>query len=204
MPDLLPVLSPTAPLVLRRAEAADVSVLLRLKYLVAHQRPEDQEMLDISDWSWIDRNLPELTAEFGPLSYSNYLVAIIGSLIVGAVCINWFDKARRGSIAYPADQLLGLVPNSMLISDMAVFSRFRRAGIGSRMMQAAEDNAKALGIRRVVLMVESTNAAALALYRKFGFRRRAARRLPGDGEFARPSQLTLMIRATGSARKSRY
>src|SRR5258708_2318695 len=45
----------------------------------------------------------------------------------------------------------------------------RKCGIGKTMMRAAEDWLKALGVRKVELMVRDTNLAVLDFYRRIGF-----------------------------------
>jgi RimJ/RimL family protein N-acetyltransferase len=53
---------------------------------------------------------------------------------------------------------------------MGVVKGFRGQGIGARVLQAALDQAKVSNIPRVKLAVYANNTAAIALYRKFGFK----------------------------------
>jgi ribosomal protein S18 acetylase RimI-like enzyme len=52
---------------------------------------------------------------------------------------------------------------------MGIVAAYRRRGIGSRMLATTLELALARGIRRTELVVRSDNAAAIALYRRFGF-----------------------------------
>ena len=76
---------------------------------------------------------------------------------------------------------------------MGVRATHRRRGIGSRLLSAALAAAAKVGLLRVELEVYSSNAAAIALYERFGFVREGrkvnARLL--DGEF---EDLLLMAR----------
>ncbi len=55
------------------------------------------------------------------------------------------------------------------IAYMAVEPRFRRYGIGSRLLEAAEDEARRRGLPYMGLMVTEDNAAARAMYERAGY-----------------------------------
>jgi putative acetyltransferase len=52
---------------------------------------------------------------------------------------------------------------------MLVVAGWRGRGVGSALLAAAIEHARARGLHKVVLSVFPHNAAAIALYRKFGF-----------------------------------
>lgn len=60
-------------------------------------------------------------------------------------------------------------PSGVADIGMAVRDGWRGRGVGSALMDAAIDFAKAHGAHKVTLQVWPHNAAAIALYRKFGF-----------------------------------
>ena len=66
---------------------------------------------------------------------------------------------------------------------MGLLPAYRGRGIGSRLLDATLRKAKEARVEKVELWVYTTNTAAIALYRKFGFetegRRRDYRRLDG-------------------------
>ncbi|GAA3534298.1 hypothetical protein AFL01nite_06090 [Aeromicrobium flavum] len=66
-------------------------------------------------------------------------------------------------------------PDSELMR-IAVGLGSRREGVGSRLLQAAEDAARGKGADRLLLEVADDNAAALALYRRAGYREAGRRR----------------------------
>ena len=53
---------------------------------------------------------------------------------------------------------------------IAVDRRARRCGVADRLMASAVDYASIVGIKRIFLEVRESNAAAVALYEKHGFR----------------------------------
>ena len=76
------------------------------------------------------------------------------------------------------DQLIGFVsaldywhpdkPRELWINEVGVTSTWQRRGIGTELMQATLDHARALGCVEAWVGTDAKNPAALALYRKLG------------------------------------
>jgi len=99
-----------------------------------------------------------------------------GTPVAGLVCVETmteFVPERRGGAGMPDPQWQ---PRRFrrreiaYISDLAVRPAMRGAGVGGRLLAAAEKEAKSWGCRAAMLHVNVTNAAALALYRHRGYR----------------------------------
>jgi ribosomal protein S18 acetylase RimI-like enzyme len=93
---------------------------------------------------------------------------VLDSLAAGAVhvvalqqqeVVGWCDIRPKSAVTLRHSAVLG----------MGVVSAHRRRGLGARMLAMALEMAGEHGIRRVELIVRSDNAAAIALYRRFGF-----------------------------------
>jgi len=56
------------------------------------------------------------------------------------------------------------------ISNIAVYSQYRGKGIGKKLIFEAEQKAKIIGAKRVVLDVEKENISAVNFYRKLGYK----------------------------------
>lgn len=56
------------------------------------------------------------------------------------------------------------------ISNIAVYQKFRRKGIGKKLMLVAEKDAKRIRSNSIVLDVEQENLGAIAVYKKLGYR----------------------------------
>jgi ribosomal protein S18 acetylase RimI-like enzyme len=78
------------------------------------------------------------------------LVAVAGTEVVGSLHL---EPSRHG---------FGEI-------GMAVAREWRGRGVGSALLGAAIDDARERGLHKVSLSVFAHNAAAIALYRKFGF-----------------------------------
>ncbi|HWE83639.1 MAG TPA: N-acetyltransferase [Terracidiphilus sp.] len=77
--------------------------------------------------------------------------------IAGFTIVEWFDDPDAGRIAY--------------IQTIEVSPDFRRRGIASELLRRAEAFAESAAARLIWLHVESTNDAAIRLYRAHGFTR---------------------------------
>jgi ribosomal-protein-alanine N-acetyltransferase len=62
------------------------------------------------------------------------------------------------------------------INNLAVHPEYRRRGVAERLLEAILEQAERAGAGLALLEVRPSNEAALALYRKFGFRRLGRRR----------------------------
>jgi len=82
------------------------------------------------------------------------LVAVQAGKVVG-----WCDVVPNPRPIYSHVGVLGL----------ALLPEFRGRGSGGRLMRQTLDAARDFGLRRVELTVRESNAAAIELYKKFGF-----------------------------------
>jgi len=98
-----------------------------------------------------------------------HYVAVCGGRVVG-----WCDLTRNSLVGFTHSGKLG----------MGVFAEYRRRGIGERLITAALERAREIGLERVELGVFASNVAAKALYAKVGFVtegvKRGARRIDGS------------------------
>lgn len=84
---------------------------------------------------------------------------------------------RRGAflVAWSGDEAVGcgairrLDDTEAEIKRMYVAAEWRGRGVGRRMLDALESEARILGVRRIVLETGNRQARALALYRAHGF-----------------------------------
>ena len=79
-------------------------------------------------------------------------------------------------------------PSNAHVADLGLMVdyRYRRRGIGSALLTAAVEWARAAGVRKLELHVFPHNTAAIALYEEFGFEREGYRKqqyLRSSGEY---------------------
>ena len=181
-------------ILLRKAEAGDVDDIIQLKYLVTTAgRTETPD--DPVDPDWLEEALPELISRVGPSSFNNYVLAVMGGIVVGTICLNWFRAKNANALGKSAaDELIALIPGSMFVSDMAVAVNSRRKGIARLLMQFAEQVSRDNKLKRIGLMVNSDNLPAIRLYERLGFRKKASRPMPAEPGAAQARELFLMTK----------
>jgi ribosomal-protein-alanine N-acetyltransferase len=86
------------------------------------------------------------------LEFSNFFAAIEDREIIGYVCF-W------------------TVSDEAQITNITVKEKFRRKGLGSRLMKYIIDISSAMKIKKMFLEVRASNCPALSLYEKFGFKK---------------------------------
>ena len=105
------------------------------------------------------------TASFGPLAYDRKLFAEYllkcGDLFLVAT---WGDRV----IAYA---ITCVHPSSAELVSIAVAPRHRTRGAATALLDRTVRRLRRLGVRKFTLMVKVSNTAALAFYKKHGFRR---------------------------------
>jgi GNAT superfamily N-acetyltransferase len=79
-------------------------------------------------------------------------------------------------------------PETAELKRMYVSPAVRGGGLGRRLVAALEDQARALGVRRLVLETGVRQAAALALYQATGFRP-----IPLFGEYCRSPETSICL-----------
>lgn len=81
--------------------------------------------------------------------------------LIGAFKMMWLNKSLAGNKEAEKDEYL--------IAHLAVDKSFRRQGIAQALIEKAGQDARSLGLNKLVLEVEIGNDNAIALYRKAGF-----------------------------------
>jgi ribosomal-protein-alanine N-acetyltransferase len=100
------------------------------------------------------------------------------------------NPCARIDLCWRSGELAGylctwLIAGELQIQNLATAPSFRRQGVAARLLQRALERSRAAGLEAAWLEVRAGNAAAIALYERFGFH--AVSRRPhyyADGEDA--------------------
>jgi ribosomal protein S18 acetylase RimI-like enzyme len=130
-----------------------------------------------------------------PFSYQNCLIAEHGGKAVGM--LHAFVMAARDGPLGPIDPVLRPyaemeVPGSFYIAGLAVLPEYRDRGIGTRLLRAARERARALGAAELSLIVFAGNDDALRLYAREGFKEIDRRRVVPHPLIAHTGDAVLM------------
>lgn len=154
----------------RRDDVPDIAALFRLS------------SGGVADYIWralaapgeapLDVGIRRYAREGVGFSYENCLVAEESGAVVGMV--NAFPLAASDEPAAEEDPVLRPyaeleVPDSLYISGIAVLPPYRGQGLGSRMMLAMQERARATGLARLSLIAFAENVASVRLYERLGY-----------------------------------
>jgi RimJ/RimL family protein N-acetyltransferase len=152
---------------IRRAEPGDAAALVHLAEDVGAE--EGGWLIADGQWRSVSEERRYLKA-IRRHAYAAVLVAELDGRIVGRLSI--------GRDVHPASEHVADV--GLMVAD-----GYRRRGIGRALMEAAEDWARQVGVRKIELHVFPHNEAALGLYDRIGYRRVGLR----QGHFRRSEGL---------------
>jgi ribosomal protein S18 acetylase RimI-like enzyme len=184
---------------IRKALETDFAELLRIR-LMAHGGFKEAlyENLDLSVDAIIETELQDsASTEY----YENYWLAVDEGEVAGGFLAYPFDEQNpeidhpllpeeRLILGSPFDSLEA--PGSYFINTIAVFREFNRRGIGAQLLNIARAHAIAGGFGLLSLHVFAQNSAAIALYRKFGFREAGRSPLVPHPKLAYTGEILLM------------
>jgi GNAT superfamily N-acetyltransferase len=110
-------------------------------------------------------------AEFTPDAgaQSRGLARIIGNPDIGVILLARMDGRVAGMVNLLFTVSTALGEPVALLEDMVVAAGSRGAGVGTRLLTAAIDCARARGCKRITLLTDRANAAAQRFYAKQGF-----------------------------------
>jgi RimJ/RimL family protein N-acetyltransferase len=152
---------------IRAAELGDAAALVHLAEAVGAE--EGGWLIADGQWRSVSEERRYLKAIRRHV-YAAVLVAELDGKIVGRLSI--------GRDVHPASEHVADV--GLMVAD-----GYRRRGIGRALMEAAEDWARQVGVRKIELHVFPHNEAALGLYDRIGYRRVGLR----QGHFRRSEGL---------------
>src|SRR3546814_18072478 len=75
----------------------------------------------------------------------------------------------------PLQELENLAPGTWYVNVLAVLPAFRNLGLGSGLLQRAEETASAGSLRGLSIIVSDSNGGARRLYERVGYREAATR-----------------------------
>ncbi len=106
------------------------------------------------------------------LSYSGWMLPLLalptGAQLVSACGLSW--TAARVKDAKAILRMKEALPDEYFINDIAIAEKFVGQGIGTQLMEYAEEKAKRAGLRKCALTVDVLNEDAIRLYERLGYK----------------------------------
>ncbi len=113
-------------------------------------------------------------SEEGNFSYTNCVVAEREGEVIGQLCTYPVetDQAETDEPVDPVLEPYGRleIPDTLYVSSLALFDKFRGMGLGTKMLSIAREQARERGFDALSLLVFGQNAGAVKLYEREGFR----------------------------------
>jgi ribosomal protein S18 acetylase RimI-like enzyme len=187
---------------LRDARRSDCAELARLVDLAGEGLPcyHWQQIAEPGQDPW-EVGRERATRETGSFSYRNSVVAEVDDRIVGALVgypiaaePEAIDTQGTPPMWIPLLELESIAAGTWYINTVAVFTEARGLGVGSKLMQWAEQTAADLGLRGMSLIVSDANHGARRLYERLGYEEVATRPMVKEQWQSDGENWVLMIR----------
>lgn len=139
--------------------------------------------------------------ESGSFSYRNAVVREEAGQV--AACLIGYplpdtpapiDRAGMPALFVPLQELENLAPGTWYINVVASFPEFRGRGIGTALLEVAEELAIAAGCSGLSLVVSNANRGALRLYERVGYVTEASRPMIREGWSHDGTEWLLLVR----------
>jgi ribosomal protein S18 acetylase RimI-like enzyme len=154
---------------IRPAQPADVEVAGTLLYSAYTHTPVTFPLPAPAGGSWIDHLKNYFGREGNRFSYQNIQVAVHQAQVVGLILsFGGRDEARLNAAVGPWLEHEA-EDEEWYVDALAVFQDWSRRGIGTRLLQAVEQQARQHHYARVTLHVAQGNQQALAFYAHLGY-----------------------------------
>jgi ribosomal protein S18 acetylase RimI-like enzyme len=144
--------------------------------------------------------------ETGSFSYRNAVIAEAGGKVLGAL-IGYpvpddpgaIDIESTPPMFVPLLELENLAAGAWYVNAVAAYPDARGLGVGSKLMQWAEQRASALGLEGLSLIVSDANPGARRLYERLGYTEVARRLMVKEQWQTDGRNWVLMIKKPGQA-----
>jgi ribosomal protein S18 acetylase RimI-like enzyme len=119
---------------------------------------------------WMREFYTEQGYPFDPARHTEAIRGLVADPTLGRLWWIEEDDARAGYVALCFGWSLEYQGRDAFVDDLYLRPAFRGRGLGARVMEAVEREARALGVRALHLEVERDNDPARALYERRGLR----------------------------------
>lgn len=124
----------------------------------------------------------------GGFSYVNSIIAEVEGSVAGCL-VGYPLPEQPEEIDYetippmfvPLQELENLAPATWYLNVLAVHPHYRGRGVGSALLEAAEQESKQTNCQGHSIIVADANAGARKLYERFGYKERATREMVKEG-----------------------
>jgi len=84
--------------------------------------------------------------------------------------LNWRLPTKIFNLLKSERMVSLAIGNDCYLSNVAVYPRFRSLGLGTKLLERVEEEARSIGKKRIVLHAETHNTRAISLYERLGYK----------------------------------
>jgi ribosomal protein S18 acetylase RimI-like enzyme len=187
---------------LRRATREDSRRVAELMDIAGHGLPAYVWSLSAEDGQEpIDAGTERAAREDGNFSYRNAVVAEEDGEVIAMVLAYRLPEAGEGvdldevpEVLRPLVELERLAPGTFYVNGLAALPGYRGRGLGSQLLNVADDLAAEAGCDELSLEVFEQNENALRLYERHGYRTVARRTAVPHPSYPYDGDVLLMTR----------
>ncbi len=121
-----------------------------------------EEMKSYNNTQW-DENYPQGKDFEKDIEQGDLYVEIEDENIKGFICVNYIEPIEYSDLEWSSNE------KSMVVHRMSVNSKFRNSGIGSKLMNFAEELAIKNGVKYLKTDTYSINTKMNSLFKKFNY-----------------------------------
>jgi ribosomal protein S18 acetylase RimI-like enzyme len=150
----------------------------------------------------LDAGVERAGREEGSFSYRNAIIAELDGKC--AACLIGYpqeenpqpiDRCSMPPMLVPLQELENMAADTWYVNVLATYPEARGKGLGTRLLEAAEQIAREAGKSGLSLIAEDDNVNAIRLYHRFGFRDVATRPIIREGWHTEGENWILMKKA---------
>ena len=84
--------------------------------------------------------------------------------------LNWRLPTKIFNLLKSERMVSLVIGNDCYLSNVAVYPQFRSLGLGTKLLERVEEEARSIGKKRIMLHVETHNTRAISLYERLGYK----------------------------------
>jgi GNAT superfamily N-acetyltransferase len=188
---------------LRRARTSDARAMAELAdYASYGLAPYYWDKIKEPGQTALDAGAERAGREDGSFSYRNAIIAELDGKCA-ACMIGYPQEEEPEPIDYetipamlaPLQELENMAPETLYVNVLAAYPEARGQGLGTKLLEAAEQLAREAGKSGLSLIAEDDNVNAIRFYERFGFRKVATRPIVTEGWSTKGENWILMTKA---------
>lgn len=140
-----------------KAKLSDIKGIME----IINNTVEEMKLYNNTQW---DENYPQGKDFEKDIESGDLYIEVEDNKLKGFICVNYIEPKEYKELNWSSNE------KSMIVHRMAVNPKFRNCGVGSKLMNFAEDLAEKNGVKYLKTDTYSINTKMNSLFRKFDYK----------------------------------